>query len=92
MFFKLFCYGIYIQTAPYGHATMKPTQLLGSHPWIVRLARTMPADFELLVDSTDGVRHLPCSSSPGRRRVSGAAGLEDGQVYPWEYGCVSFIC
>ena len=70
----------------YGHETMKPTELLGSHRWIERLARTIPAEHKLLFESSDLVQHLPAAAHSGHRRISGAMdGLTTSQVYPWEY-------
>ena len=69
----------------FGHETKKPTELLGSHSWILNLTRTVPEEHKLLFDSSHGVRHLPDAVHSGRRRVSGAEGLQDSQVYPWDF-------
>ena len=69
----------------FGHETMKPTQLVCSHPWVEKLERKIPDHLKLLFDSTTSVAKLDPDPHCGHRRVSGAEGLKGTQVYPWDY-------
>ena len=70
----------------YGHETQKPTQLIGTAPWIGQLRRSLSLEEKEALLPDCGVRHLPFHPITMRPRVSGAQGLKSSQAYPRAYG------
>ena len=74
----------------FGAETQKPTQLISNGMWVEKLMRTMDKDQKQTLLAVQGVQHLSHDPATGQRRVSGAAGLKDSQVYPPRYGQACF--
>ena len=70
----------------YGADTQKPTQILSNAPWLHKLARPLRAERKELLLAASGVAHLPHDNRTGKRRISGASGLKQSQIYPALYG------
>ena len=74
----------------FGAETQKPTQLLSNAPWLHRLERVLTSAKRQKLHAARGVEHLQHDRATGKRRISGASGLKESQVYPAAYGRAVF--
>ena len=70
----------------YGGHMQKPTEVCTNTEWGYLLRRPLSMERRQELWAVQGVQHLPGDQATGKRRISGAQGLKDSQVYPREYG------
>ena len=81
---------VHIWMGAYGHQTKKGTELVASNQFALALKKPIAPIDQLAFASSLTSTSLPHDPATMRRRVMGASGLKQTQVYPAAYGAAVF--